>query len=149
MTNKSKILIVDDEIGILEALSYFLKEEGYEVETAVNGKEAFAKILSLNFDGVVSDLMMPEMDGLTLIKNVRAENIVIPFLFLSGHADSDDEQQMINYGTYKLIHKPDLGQVPKALRSLLSIDNKILSMDEQGHGEVEFLELINNAGKAS
>ncbi len=149
MTNKLKILIVDDEIEILDALSYFLKTEGYEVETAINGKEAYDKIINLSFDGVVSDLMMPEMDGLTLIKNLRAKKIIIPFLFLSGHADSNDEQQMINYGTYKLIHKPDLDQVSRALKSLLSIDNKIRSMDEQAHGEVEFLELINNVGKAN
>lgn len=147
MTKKSKILIVDDEIDILETLSFFLRKEGFEVDTAINGKEALSKIISLNFDGVVSDWMMPGMDGITLIKKVREEKIVIPFIFLSGHADSNEEKQMVNYGAYTLLHKPDFYSVPVALRTMLTIDNSIESLDEQGHHEVEFLELINNARK--
>lgn len=144
MQNKSKILLIDDEVGILDSLSYFLEKEGFEVETATNGQEAFQKILSDDFDGVVSDWMMPEMDGLTLIKKVRAENILIPFIFLSGHAQFKEEQEMVNFGAFKLIQKPDIKGVPETLRQMLAIGNEIVTQDEKAHDEVEFLELINN-----
>lgn len=144
MQKQPKILLIDDEVAILESLSYFLEKEGFVVETATNGLEGLNKILSSNFDAVVSDWMMPEMDGVTLIKKVRAENIVIPFIFLSGHAQFKEEQEMANFGAFKLIQKPEIKGIPEALRTLLSLGNEIESPDEKAHGEVEFLELINN-----
>lgn len=144
MQKRPKILLIDDEVGILDSLSYFLDKEGFDVETATNGLEGLQKILSSNFDGVVSDWMMPEMDGVTLIKKVRAENIIIPFIFLSGHAQLKEEQEMVNFGAFKLLQKPDIKGVPEALRTMLALGNDIESQDEKAHDEVEFLELINN-----
>jgi two-component system alkaline phosphatase synthesis response regulator PhoP len=71
MNNKAKLLLVDDEEDILEFLRYNLEKEGYEVECAVNGKEALSKLESFIADLIVLDIMMPEMDGMKLCKEIR------------------------------------------------------------------------------
>ena len=64
---KSKILIVDDEKAIRESVSLVLTEEGYETEIASNGKEALKLLNELDFEVLITDLKMPEMDGIELI----------------------------------------------------------------------------------
>ena len=64
----SRILIVDDEKGIRESVSLVLSEEGYETEIASTGKEALNYLSERDFDVLITDLKMPEMDGIELIK---------------------------------------------------------------------------------
>lgn len=68
------LLIVDDEPAQREALSGFLKKKGFQVFTAADGKEALALIRSQLIDLVLTDLRMPEMDGLELLRRIKAEN---------------------------------------------------------------------------
>jgi two-component system, OmpR family, alkaline phosphatase synthesis response regulator PhoP len=67
----TKILIVDDENDILDFLSYNLKKEGFDVATALNGKEGIAKALVYNPNLIVLDIMMPEMDGVEACRQLR------------------------------------------------------------------------------
>jgi two-component system alkaline phosphatase synthesis response regulator PhoP len=71
MNNKAKLLLVDDEEDILEFLRYNLEKEGYMVECALNGKEALLKLETFLADLIVLDIMMPEMDGMKLCKEIR------------------------------------------------------------------------------
>ncbi|MFY1832373.1 response regulator [Myxococcus fulvus] len=67
------VLVVDDEQGILEALADLLREEGYRVLTASHGREALARMSELRPDLVLTDWMMPVMDGPALIKHIRTQ----------------------------------------------------------------------------
>ena len=67
----TKILIVDDENDILDFLSYNLKKEGFDVATALNGKEGIAKALTYNPNLIILDIMMPEMDGVEACRQLR------------------------------------------------------------------------------
>jgi two-component system, OmpR family, alkaline phosphatase synthesis response regulator PhoP len=67
----TKILIVDDEIDILDFLSYNLKKEGFDVATALNGKDGIAKALHYNPNLIILDIMMPEMDGVEACRQLR------------------------------------------------------------------------------
>jgi two-component system, OmpR family, alkaline phosphatase synthesis response regulator PhoP len=67
----TKILIVDDENDILDFLSYNLKKEGFDVATALNGKEGIAKALHYNPNLIILDIMMPEMDGVEACRQLR------------------------------------------------------------------------------
>ena len=67
-----KILVVDDDKDIVELLSIYVKNEGYEVEKAYNGKEALTKLhTNPDIALMILDIMMPEMDGMEVIKEVR------------------------------------------------------------------------------
>ena len=65
-----KILVVDDEMIVCESCKRILEEEGYEVETALSGKEAFEKMKANPFDIVITDLKMPGIDGMEVLKNI-------------------------------------------------------------------------------
>lgn len=147
MRIKPRILLVDDETDILHILSFLLRREGFEIETANSGVEGLKKILGQKFDGVISDLSMPEMDGLTLLKTVRAKHNYMPFIFLSGHANPQDEHEMINYGAFQLIVKPHIEKVPDALQNLLKAGKEIEMCKDAGEECEEFLDLLHSADK--
>jgi DNA-binding NtrC family response regulator len=145
MNDKPRILLIDDEKDILKMLGIFLEREGFSVETAENGEEAWGKIAGEHFSAVVCDLKMPVMDGLTLLKRVRTEKNYMPFIFLSGHANFDDEHEIINYGAYELIHKPNIEKVPAALRTLLKADKEVKKLEKSGIHAIDFLEILHES----
>lgn len=148
MSTTPKILLIDDETDILDILAFMLRREGFDIETASSGKEGLEKILKQKFDGVITDLSMPEMDGLTLLKKVRSHHNFMPFIFLSGHAQPDDEHEMINYGAYELIVKPHVEKIPDALRTLLKAGQEIAMIEEaKDEGSGVFLDLLHSADK--
>lgn len=108
MASKIKILIVDDEEDTVEFLSYVLKKESYEVQSAANGKEANRILLLFQPDLILLDYMMPEMDGLEFFKNFKKNysdwNTLVAFLT----AKNEDETQieMLDYGADDFISKP-------------------------------------------
>jgi len=73
MNKKEKILVVDDEKDILEFIGYNLKKEGFELETAIDGKSALEIAPEFNPDLIILDIMMPEMDGVEVCKKLRAQ----------------------------------------------------------------------------
>ncbi len=81
-----RVLVVDDDIDILEALAAALADN-HRVSTAVNGAEALALLLQEPFDALVLDLMMPVMDGETLIERMRAHGLEVPVLLSSASHD--------------------------------------------------------------
>jgi len=108
MSPDIRILIVDDEPDILEFLSYNLKKEGYEVESAKNGSEAL--ILSKSFDPhlVVLDIMMPEVDGIEVCDRLRTdpqfEDTLI--IFLTARSESFTQVTALETGGDDFINKP-------------------------------------------
>jgi two-component system alkaline phosphatase synthesis response regulator PhoP len=103
-----KILLVDDEQDILEIVGYNLTQEGYQVITAVNGKEAVAKAKKELPHLIIIDVMMPEMDGMEAVENIRKmpelSNVIITFLT----ARSEDYSQVAGFdaGADDYIAKP-------------------------------------------
>lgn len=148
MQNKHTVLIIDDENDIIDILSFILKRNGIDVVTAADGIEALKLINSQKFSGIVSDLLMPNMDGIALLKMVRANGNKVPFIFLSGHASSLDEHAMINYGAYELIHKPDIDKIPEALTKLFKAHQEVVTLEQSGDEiAMEFLELLHDNKK--
>jgi len=88
INERRKVLCVEDELDIRENIAEILRDEGYEVFEADNGKSGFTKFLEINPDLVISDVKMPIADGYELLKNVRenkeVRNSSIPFIFLSA-----------------------------------------------------------------
>ncbi|MBI9086104.1 MAG: response regulator [Desulfobacterales bacterium] len=107
MKKHRNVLIVDDEVDFLSSMRRALRKEPYRVLTAESGKAALRIIKAQNVDLVVSDYMMPEMDGLTLIKRIQSDYPHILTIMLTALAELDIAMQAINEaGVYKFILKP-------------------------------------------
>ncbi|GAI29795.1 unnamed protein product [marine sediment metagenome] len=104
-----KILIVDDKEEERYLSKTLLKGSGYEVETAANGVEALEKLRAEGFDMIVSDILMPKMDGYQLCKECKEDEKLkdIPFVFFTAeYTEEGDENLALRLGVYKFIRKP-------------------------------------------
>jgi two-component system cell cycle response regulator CpdR len=86
MANSQRILVVDDEPWSLEFVCDFLRKEGYEVTQAKDGAEAIELIERSQFDLVLSDVRMPHLDGVTLVRYVRSRTPTLPIILMTGVA---------------------------------------------------------------
>lgn len=99
------ILIIDDEAEIRELLTIYLTNHGYATITAGNGAEAMTILQENPIDLVIADIMMPQMDGLELLKKTR-QNSQIPFLFISAKSDDMDKIYGLQLGADDYVGKP-------------------------------------------
>jgi len=102
---QARILVVDDEPAIRRAVSRALLARGYEVELAVNGEEALAVARSRDPDLVVLDLNLPDIDGLTVCRRLRADSEV-PIIVLSVREDETDKVAALDMGAEDYLTKP-------------------------------------------
>ncbi|MBI3183887.1 MAG: sigma-54-dependent Fis family transcriptional regulator [Myxococcales bacterium] len=102
----ARILAVDDERPVLDALAQMLALWGHKVETALDGTDAIKKALEFHPDVVLSDLAMPGNDGLWLLRALRDETHDCPIIFLTGRATVDTAVEAIREGAYDFIEKP-------------------------------------------
>ncbi len=117
---KPKVLIVDDEEGIRSSLKMIFEYEGYEVILAANGPAAL-KIAEREVpDLVFLDIMMPQMDGLEVLKTLKAEDGAPPVVILSGHGTVKTAVEATKLGAYDFIEKP-----PESERVLLVARNAL------------------------
>ena len=102
-----RILVVDDDAGVREALSEFLLSLGYVVVAVENGEEALAEYEKGDFDVVMADLIMPNMDGMELLRRIRdIKNNEVIFLMITGHPSISTAVEAINRGADDYITKP-------------------------------------------
>src|SRR5688572_18652689 len=90
MSSGARILVVDDDRHIREVMRFALEKAGYTVSEATDGSQAFALICQSEFDLVVLDIVMPEDDGLTLCRKIRALHSRLPIIFVSSRDDELD-----------------------------------------------------------
>jgi DNA-binding response OmpR family regulator len=102
---KETILVVDDEANIIELARMYLQNEGYVVESARDGREALTKIKSLKPALVVLDLMLPEVDGWDVCRQVRADSDV-PIIMLTARSDDVDKIVGLELGADDYLTKP-------------------------------------------
>ena len=157
-----RVLVVDDEVLIREVIKDYSLNEGYEVDEASNGKEAISLIEENDYDVIIMDVMMPKMDGLTAIKELKKiKNI--PVIILSARKEEYDKLQGFEIGIDDYITKPfspkeliarikavtkrqntndtiKVGNIEiNDLRHEVKIDNKLVEMT---HTQYELLKLF-------
>ena len=91
-----RILVVDDEPGVIEYLELILKKEGFQLETAADGQEALQKILKLRPDLILLDLKLPKIQGLELLRILQANDAGnVPVFIITGHMSNRETEQLI------------------------------------------------------
>ncbi|MBU1056254.1 MAG: response regulator transcription factor [Proteobacteria bacterium] len=101
-----RILIVDDEYSLLKQLQQLFESQRYTVETATDGEDAFDKLFATSFDLIILDIMMPKVDGLTVLKEIRKAGIKTPVLMLTAKGDVDDKIKGLDLGADDYLPKP-------------------------------------------
>jgi len=115
-----RVLIADDDTSLLEQLRETLASERYTVDTASNGIEAMDKLYDAVFDLVILDVMMPHIDGLSLLEQMRKGGINIPVLMLTAKGDVEDKVKGLNLGADDYLAKPfSIDELLARVRALL------------------------------
>ncbi|MFC4902070.1 DNA-binding response regulator [Kocuria sp. CNJ-770] len=117
---EAKLLVVDDEPNILELLATSLRFAGFEVVTAANGRDALAKAESEDPDLAVLDVMLPDMDGFSVTRKLRAAGRHFPILFLTAKDETEDKVTGLTVGGDDYVTKPfSLDEVVARIRAVL------------------------------
>jgi DNA-binding NtrC family response regulator len=132
------LLIVDDESDIRNSLSrrYLLK--GYTVDTARNGREALDLLEQRSFQVVISDIKMPEIDGIELLHRIRIEYPMTRVIMMTGYVTLDNGLACLRHGADTCIFKPlqDLKEMDAAIEQALNYlkhwENKLLQLRKMG-----------------
>ncbi len=145
-----KILVVDDSEGTRNLCSKILEKEGYAVQTAENGEEALKLVNENSFDLIVTDLMMPVMDGMELLEQVKKSNPRMPVIIITAYASVATAVEAIKKGAYDYVPKPfNPGElqvtIEKALERLQLVEENI-KLKEQLKDKYHFENIIGNSG---
>lgn len=124
LKNPSHILVVDDEKDTCLLLSQVLEKEGYIVDTANTGMEALNILKKKKINLVITDLKMPEMDGLSLIREARKLKTRAKFIMMTAYGEIETYLDAINMGAFDYLNKPmEISDVRKAVKKALQGDN--------------------------
>jgi DNA-binding response OmpR family regulator len=115
-----RILIVDDDCSLLEQIQQILSSQRYNVETAKDGEEGLDKLLDNPFDAIILDIMMPKIDGLSVLEQMRKAGIDTPVLMLTAKCDVQDRVKGLDLGADDYLAKPfSLDELLARVRALL------------------------------
>jgi EAL domain-containing protein (putative c-di-GMP-specific phosphodiesterase class I) len=101
-----RILVVDDEPAVARTTERILSRQGFAVTVVGGGREAIEAAESSPFDAIVSDLGMPDIDGRALLRAIRAKDLDVPFVFLTGQPDLESAIDAVEYGAFRYLVKP-------------------------------------------
>ncbi len=153
---KLSILLVEDEENIQDALKLNFEMEGYEVTSVYDGEAALKAVHDEYFDLIILDVMLPEIDGITVCENIRLTNTEIPILMLSAKNQSADRILGLKKGADDYVTKPfSLEELLIRVRILINKSKKISAkepVEEQyvfGRNQINFksLECVTKTGE--
>lgn len=151
----ASILLVEDEENLQEALKLNLELEGYEITTASDGAVALKKVAEEYFDLIILDIMLPEIDGITVCETIRLQNTQVPILMLSARSSSADRVLGLKKGADDYLTKPfNLEELLLRIQKLIQKNKKMqdkTALDEEyefGGNKIDFnaQEAVNTKG---
>ncbi|MBN1264304.1 MAG: response regulator [Anaerolineales bacterium] len=117
-----RILLIDDELPVVEALQKFLENLGYHIDIQTSSSSALSALETdtCTYNLVISDLTMPEIDGITLAERIHSMKPDLPILLMTGYGNQITENRLVQAGIKKVIAKPfRLREITDSIRSLL------------------------------
>ena len=114
-----RLLLAEDEKELSKALCAILKHNNYSVDAVFNGQDALDYGLCENYDGIILDIMMPKMNGLDVLKELRSKGVSTPVLMLTAKAEVDDRILGLDLGADDYLTKPfSMGELLARLRAI-------------------------------
>lgn len=125
-----KLLLAEDELSLSKALVHILEKNHYTVDPVYNGQDAWDYLENGNYDAVILDIMMPGLDGITVLKKLRAKGNQVPVLILSAKSEIDDKVLGLDSGANDYLTKPFdskelLARIRTMTRSVQAVDSKL------------------------
>lgn len=141
-TEQQRVLVVDDEPKILEALEAYLENSGYRVFAATDGEKALQLFTRVNPALVILDVMLPDLSGEEICKQIRKQGSKVPIIMLTAKVDEDFKVQCLDYGADDYVTKPFspkelMGRVRAILRRCKDDRDVMADIITSGSGELE------------
>ena len=131
--NSGNILLVEDEENLHETLKLNLEIEGYGVTSAYDGKEALQKVNNEYFDLIIMDIMLPEIDGISVTESIRVNDNQVPILILSARNSSADKVLGLKKGADDYLTKPfNLEELLLRVNKLIQKSKKMQTRENIG-----------------
>ena len=105
-----RLLLAEDEKSLSRAVTVLLRKSNYEVDSVYDGEEALAYLSSGNYDGAILDIMMPKVDGIEVLRQLRGRGSRLPVLLLTAKAEVDDKVLGLDSGANDYLTKPFASQ---------------------------------------
>lgn len=141
---QKQLLLIDDDPNLILLVKDYLEFRGYKVVTAENGREALDVLEKMTPDMIICDVMMPEMDGYTFVKQVREnpDTEWIPILFLSAKGQSQDRVKGLNTGADVYMVKPfEPEELVAQVESSLKQASRLIKQQAKGTGSVPTIQV--------
>lgn len=134
MNQQKRLLIIDDEDIVLKSTQRILRDSGYHIDTASNGEEGLAMLDRDDYDLVVTDLMMPGMSGMDVLRTIKANRIDVTVVIFTGFATAETAREALKTGAFDYIPKPF---TPEEFRDVVKN-----ALDAKGDEEANMLDLM-------
>jgi len=119
---KKKALVIDDEQVVLDSVSKILKDENYEVDVSLSGREGLNQAIQKEYDIVLTDIRMPDIGGMRVLRDIKRAKPALPVVMITGYASVRSSVQAMKLGAADYIEKPFTpDQLIKAVASALDI----------------------------
>lgn len=129
---KGSLLIVDDDTELRAVLEEILASVAEKIDSAENGKQALDKISQENYDCILSDINMPVMNGLELLKEIRNRSLSVPVVMVSAFGDQENLRQALKLGASDFVDKPfDSDHIRQVVRKALDYGAMLYQIDFQ------------------
>lgn len=132
-----RILVIEDEKHLAEALSHLLRKNNYTVDVSNDGESGLDNALSDIYDVVVLDIMLPKLDGISVLKEIRREGITVPVILLTAKGDIADKVKGLDCGADDYLAKPfDTEELLARIRALGRRRGVIVNNDALSFGDI-------------
>lgn len=133
-----RILIVEDEVHLAEALSQILKKNNYSVDVVHDGESGLDNALSGIYDLLLLDIMLPELDGITILKTIRQKGVATPVILLTAKGETSDKIAGLDYGADDYVAKPfSTDELLARIRAALRRKGEVVPDDALKFGDIE------------
>lgn len=138
---RGTVLVVDDEAALIAAYSRWLTTAGFAVDQASNGNQAIERLQHKRYDAIVSDISMPELDGIGLLRAVREHDLDVPLVLVTGSASLATALEAVEFGALRYLRKP------LAMNELVSVVEQATRLGRMARVKREAVELLGDQTK--